>query len=96
MALAGQALQTSYKSFSAINDADFKFGTILDGQGFPSPFLTGLMEYTFAIKTAPSVKMPFRNTIKTMKLMKIPFASCCQVRCKTIYFKRAPAIIPHV
>ena len=28
MAQAGQALQTSYKTFSAINDADFKFGSI--------------------------------------------------------------------
>lgn len=33
MAFAGQALQTSYKAFSAINDADFKFGTVLDSQG---------------------------------------------------------------
>ena len=28
MALAGQALQTSHKAFSAINDADFKFGHV--------------------------------------------------------------------
>lgn len=33
MALAGQPLQTSHKAFSAINDADFKFGSVLDAQG---------------------------------------------------------------
>lgn len=33
MALAGQAQQTSYKAFSAINDADFKFGSVLDSKG---------------------------------------------------------------
>lgn len=32
MALSAQALQASQKAFSAINDADFKFGTVLDGQ----------------------------------------------------------------
>lgn len=32
LALAGKALQTPHKTFSAINDADFKFGTVLDGQ----------------------------------------------------------------
>jgi oligoendopeptidase F len=37
IALAGQALQTSYKAFSAINDADFKFGTVLDSQGEAKP-----------------------------------------------------------
>lgn len=33
MALAGQALQTAHKAFSSINDADFKFGSIVDSQG---------------------------------------------------------------
>ncbi len=33
LALAGKALQTPHKAFSAINDADFKFGTVQDGQG---------------------------------------------------------------
>lgn len=33
LALAGKALHTSYKAFSAINDADFKFGTIEDSKG---------------------------------------------------------------
>jgi oligoendopeptidase F len=33
MALAGQALETPQKAFSAINNADFKFGTIKDSQG---------------------------------------------------------------
>jgi oligoendopeptidase F len=37
LALAGQALQTSHKAFSSINDADFKFGTVLDGQGNAKP-----------------------------------------------------------
>lgn len=37
LALAGQALQTSHKAFSAINDADFKFGSIQDTQGISKP-----------------------------------------------------------
>ena len=37
MALAGQALQTSHKAFSAINDADFKFGDVIDSQGNVKP-----------------------------------------------------------
>ncbi len=37
LAFAGQALQTSYKAFSAINDADFKFGTVLDSKEVERP-----------------------------------------------------------
>jgi oligoendopeptidase F len=37
MAYAGQALQTSYKAFNAISDADFKFNPILDNQGNEHP-----------------------------------------------------------
>jgi oligoendopeptidase F len=37
LAYAGQALQTAYKSFNAMNDADFKFGTVLNGQGEEKP-----------------------------------------------------------
>lgn len=33
MALAGQALCSSHMAFSAINDADFKFGKVCDSQG---------------------------------------------------------------
>lgn len=33
MAMAGQALISPHKSFSAINDADFDFGKVLDAQG---------------------------------------------------------------
>ncbi len=33
MAMAGKAMQAPHKAFSAINDADFKFGTVLDGEG---------------------------------------------------------------
>ncbi|MBA2368971.1 MAG: oligoendopeptidase F [Candidatus Protochlamydia sp.] len=33
LAWAGQALQTSYKAFNAISDADFKFGSVKDSQG---------------------------------------------------------------
>lgn len=33
LAMAGKALQAPHKAFSAINDADFKFGTILDSEG---------------------------------------------------------------
>lgn len=37
IAMAGQSLQTAHKAFSAINDADFKFGTVKDGQGNEKP-----------------------------------------------------------
>lgn len=37
MALAGQALQTSPKAFSAINDADFKFEPVVDSKGVSRP-----------------------------------------------------------
>jgi oligoendopeptidase F len=33
MAMTGNALQTAHKAFSAINDADFKFGEVLDSKG---------------------------------------------------------------
>lgn len=33
IALAGQALSSSHGAFSAINDADFKFGTVKDSEG---------------------------------------------------------------
>lgn len=33
LAMAGKPLQTSHKAFSAINDADFKFGTIKNSKG---------------------------------------------------------------
>lgn len=33
MALTGKPLQSTYKAFGALNDADFKFGTILDKEG---------------------------------------------------------------
>lgn len=37
LALAGQSLQTAYKAFNAISDADFKFGSIKDSQGVERP-----------------------------------------------------------
>ncbi len=33
LAMAGKALASCHKAFSAINDADFKFGMVTDGQG---------------------------------------------------------------
>ena len=33
LALSGKALQTAHKAFSALNDADFKFEPVLDGEG---------------------------------------------------------------
>ena len=41
LALAGQALQTSYKAFNAMSDADFKFGTIDDSLGNERPLSHG-------------------------------------------------------
>lgn len=35
MAIAGQAMQTPHKAFSAINDADLKFGSVLDSKQKP-------------------------------------------------------------
>lgn len=37
MALAAQALQSPYKAFNAMNDADFKFGQVKDQQGNEKP-----------------------------------------------------------
>lgn len=37
LALAGQSLQTSHKAFSALNDADFKFGEVRNSQGEVKP-----------------------------------------------------------
>jgi oligoendopeptidase F len=41
VALAGQAFQTSHKAFSAINDADFKFGKVVDPKGKEQPLSHG-------------------------------------------------------
>ncbi|MDB6081962.1 MAG: yjbG, partial [Chlamydiia bacterium] len=41
LALAGQALTTSQRTFSAISDADFKFGTVKDKAGKEMPLTHG-------------------------------------------------------
>lgn len=41
LALAAQALQAPHKAFSAINDADFKFGSVLNSQGEVKPLSHG-------------------------------------------------------
>lgn len=41
MALAGQALQTSYKAFNALTDADFIFSPVLDDYGEEKPLTHG-------------------------------------------------------
>lgn len=41
LSLAGQALSATHKAFSAINDADFKFGTTTDGKGNPREITHG-------------------------------------------------------
>lgn len=42
LALAGKSLQASHKAFSAINDADFKFGTVVDSKGEKRPLTHSL------------------------------------------------------
>lgn len=42
LAQAGKALQVSYKAFSAMSDADFKFGTLLDSKGQERELTHGL------------------------------------------------------
>lgn len=42
LAMAAKALQAPHKAFSAINDADFKFGTVLDGSGKERELTHGL------------------------------------------------------
>ena len=75
MALAGQALQTSYKAFSAINDADFKFGSVVDSQGETKP----LSHATYGIYIREQDRLlrerPLNNIIKSTNLMKIPYAN---------------------
>jgi len=41
MAMSGQALQTAHKAFSAINDVDFVFGSVLDAKGVERPLSHG-------------------------------------------------------
>lgn len=41
IAMAGQSLQVSHKAFSAINDADFKFGSVEDSKGVEKPITHG-------------------------------------------------------
>lgn len=41
LAMSGKALQASHKAFSAINDADFKFGNVMDSQGNAKPLTHG-------------------------------------------------------
>jgi oligoendopeptidase F len=41
LALAGKALQTPGKAFSALNDADFDFGEAVDGEGVKHPITHG-------------------------------------------------------
>ncbi len=48
ISLAGQALSASQKAFSAINDADFKFGSVVDGQGNNRPITHG--QYSMYIR----------------------------------------------
>lgn len=40
-AMAGKAMQTPYKAFHALNDADFDFGTIVDSKGEQKPLSHG-------------------------------------------------------
>lgn len=42
LALAGKALQTSHKTFSALSDADFKFGKVFDQKGIEKELTHGL------------------------------------------------------
>lgn len=42
MALSGNALQSTHRAFSAINDADFKFGAVVDGSGKERELTHGL------------------------------------------------------
>ena len=41
LSMSGKALSATYRAFSAINDADFKFGTILDEKGLPHELTQG-------------------------------------------------------
>lgn len=41
MSMSGKALSATYRAFSAMNDADFKFGTILDDKGLPHELTQG-------------------------------------------------------
>jgi|694.fasta_scaffold25629_5 oligoendopeptidase F len=43
MALSSKALQTSHKTFSALNDADLKFGTVIDSEGKERELTHGTM-----------------------------------------------------
>jgi oligoendopeptidase F len=65
LARAGQALQTPNKAFSAINDADFKFGTVKDGTGEEHPLTHGTYMVYIRDKDAALRKNTFEAYHKT-------------------------------
>lgn len=62
MALSGKALQTAQKTFGAINDADFKFGSILDSQGQPRELTHG----SYAVYIRDRDRLLRENAFKQM------------------------------
>lgn len=65
MAMAGKALQTSHKAFSAINDADFNFGTVLDQSGSSHP----LSHATYALYVRDADRTLRKNAFEALHSM---------------------------
>lgn len=63
MALAGKALEAPHKAFSAINDADFKFGKVQDSDGKEHELTHG----TYAIYIRSQDPILRKNTFQTMQ-----------------------------
>lgn len=61
VALANQALETPYKAFCAISDADFNFGTILDSNGNPNE----LTHASYGLFLRQQDRVLRENTFKT-------------------------------
>ena len=61
MALAGQALQTPYKTFNALSDADFKFEDVVDAKGVSKPLSHG----TYGLYIRDQDRILRQNAFKT-------------------------------
>lgn len=61
MALSGQTLQTAHKTFSAINDADFKFPSVVNNKGDTTPLSHG----TYALAIRDQDRILRENAFKT-------------------------------
>lgn len=78
LALAGQALPAAHKAFRAINDADFQFGSVLDGKMKKGPSHMAPTAFTFENMIVYYEKELLINIIINMEVTKTLFANSCK------------------